>query len=209
MGPTAEARQATFYARMRAVPGTNRMWMKFTLLDRSSQGTAQVQAPQLAVWRKSRSGVGSFGYAQTVTGLQAGGIYAAAVQFRWLDSRGHVIKSIRRKSAECRQSGALPNLVITRVAGRPGEAAGTELYSIDVTNRGAATARSIFVDLLVDGAGADAAQIDKLDPGETTTVRITGPACKRRLRVVVDRLNTIHETNEDDNVVRPRCPVLP
>src|SRR3954454_23237155 len=167
VGDSAKQRQATFYGRMRAVPGTSRMMMRFTLVDRGANGTSLVPAPQLAKWRRSRPGVKTFGYAQTVTGLQVGGAYAAMVEYRWLDSAGKTIKTARRTSSECRQDGKLPNLAVTRLAARRGDAAGTVVYSVDVTNRGSAEARSVVVDLFVDDAGADAARVDSVKPGET------------------------------------------
>src|SRR4051794_15312244 len=81
VGDSAKQRQATFYGRMRAVPGTSRMLMRFTLVDRSSTGQSLVAVPQLAQWRRSRPGVKAFGYSQTVTGLKVGGSYAAMVEF--------------------------------------------------------------------------------------------------------------------------------
>src|SRR3954464_6596042 len=145
VGDSAKQRQATFYARMRAVPGTSRMMMRFALVDRGAGGTSPVPAPQLAKWRRSRPGVNTFGYAQTVTGLRTGGAYSATVEYRWLDAAGKTIKTAHRTSADCRQDGELPNLTIPRVASRPGGAAGTLLYSVDVTNRGTAEARAVLV----------------------------------------------------------------
>ena len=208
VGDSSKQRQATFYSRMRAVPGAKRMAMRFSLLDHSTTGKSPVSAPQLSVWRRSRPGVKAFGYAQTVTGLKVGGAYAMTVEYRWLDANGKAIKSSRRTSSECRQDGKLPNLAITRIAARPGDAAGTLLYSVDVVNRGAAEAQGVVVDLFVDDAGADGARVDSVKPGETTTVRISGPACLQRVRAVVDRLDAIHETTDDDNVLRSRCPIV-
>jgi archaellum component FlaF (FlaF/FlaG flagellin family) len=208
VGDSAKQRQATFYGRMRAVNATARMMMRFTVVDRSADGTALVPAPQLAQWRRSRPRVKTFGYAQTVTGLQVGGAYAAIVEYRWIDANGKTIRTARRTSSECRQDGKLPNLTLTRVAARRGDASGTLVYSVDVTNLGSAEARAVVVDLFVDDAGADAARIDSVKPGETVTVRVSGPACTARLKAVVDRQDAIHETTEDDNVLRARCPAL-
>src|SRR5919199_6423521 len=97
-GVTPKHRLATFYGRMRALPGTNRMAMRFTLLDRSSEHAAPLVVPRLAQWRRSRVGVRSFGYAQRVTDLRPGGIYAAAVELRWIDARGHTHKTVKRTS---------------------------------------------------------------------------------------------------------------
>ncbi len=205
-GPTAKQRQATFYARMRAVSGTSRMMMRFRLVDRSSGARSIVPSPQLARWHRSRPGVKTFGWAQTVTGLQTGGEYAAIVDYRWVGSNGKAIRTAHRRSSDCRQDGALPNLTVTRIAARPGDALGTEAYSIDVTNNGLVAARGVDVDLFVDDAGADSATLDSIAAGETLTVRVNGPVCTRRVRAVVDRKDTIHETTEDDNVLRTRCP---
>jgi hypothetical protein len=207
-GNSAKERLATFYARMRAVPGTNRMWMRFTLIDRSSDGASFVATPKLAKWRKSRPGVRTFGYRQTITGLQRGGSYAATVEYRWLDSRNHTIRSIRRTSADCHQDGDLPNLAVKSIKAQAGAASGTELYLVDVTNRGAGKAEDVKLDLFVDGAAADAAEIDLIKPGETVTKKITGPACSGRVRAIVDRTDAISETTEDDNSLRVRCPAI-
>jgi hypothetical protein len=209
VGSTAKQRAATFYARMHAVKGTDQMQMRFTLIDRAGDGPpAVIDNSALAQWRKSRHGVSRFGYAQSVAGLDSGGVYAVQVQFRWIDSRGRVIRSVKRTSDSCRQQGELPNLSITRIAARPGESSGTELYSIDVKNSGQGEARFVPVDLFVDGAGADVATVDLVKPGETVTVRFSGPVCKRAVRALADSGNSLRETNEDDNVLRSDCPVV-
>ena len=205
-GSAPKQRQATFYGRMRTIPGASRLMMRFTLVDHSTPAGTIVRAPRLSRWHRSRAGVQSFGWAQTVTGLQQGGAYAALVDYRWVGANGKTVHSVRRVSSDCRQDGALPNLTITRVAARPGDALGTELYSIDVTNNGLVAAHGVAVDLFVDTAGADSATLDTVAPGATTTVRVNGPVCVQRVRAVADRQDVIHETNEDDNVFRTRCP---
>jgi CARDB len=193
---------------MHAVPGTNRMQMRFTLIDRSADGATLVPTPKLARWRKSHLGVKTFGYAQTITGLQKGGAYAAAVEYRWRDARGHTIKSVRLTSKDCRQEGELPNLAVTGITARAGDAAGTLDYTVFVTNRGLADAKKLAVDLFVDGAAVNSAAVDLIESGETVQVKFSGPACRQRLRAVVDRKDTVRETTEDDNVRHGRCPVV-
>jgi hypothetical protein len=207
-GESSKARLATFYARMRSVPGASRLWMRFTLIDRTGGGASLVPTPKLAKWRKSRVGVKSFGFTQTITGLEPGAAYAANVEYRWRDERGRTIKSARRTSADCRQDGELPNLSVPRITAKTGGAPGTALYLVDVSNRGAAEARALELDLVVDGASADAVEIDLIEPGETVTVKVTGPACRQRVRAVVDRADAVRETTEDDNVRHSRCPAL-
>src|SRR4051812_12397201 len=208
-GDTPKNRAATFYARMYAVKGTNTMAIRFTLINKAGDGPPTVvDNPSLSQWRKSRPKVARFGYAQSVEGLEPGGVYAVQVQFRWLDSRGKVIRSIKRTSKSCRQQGSLPNLSVTRLAARAGQASDTELYSVDVTNTGRGDAQKVGVNLFVDGAASDAVSIDQVRAGETVTVRFTAPTCKQGLRAEVDRADKINETNEDDNVMGSGCPAI-
>ena len=205
-GKSAKERRATFYARMRSLPGTSRMLMRFSLVDRAPEGTKEIAVRALDEWRRARPGVRSFGYAQRVAKLAPGGAYAVVVEFRWVGANGKTIKTLRRSSQECRQDGALPNLAVTGVKARPGRAAGTEEYAIQMANTGSAAARGVLVDLFVDGAGADAAEVDLIEPGETVEVRIDGPACLRQLRAVVDRAGELNEVSEDDNALTSGCP---
>jgi hypothetical protein len=194
---------------MYAIKDTNQMAMRFTLINRAGAGPPSVvDNPSLSQWRKSHTGVSRFGYAQSVEGLEPGGVYAVQVQFRWFDAHGKVIRSVKRTSDSCRQEGKLPNLSVTRVSARAGQASGTELYSVDVTNSGLGDARIVNVNLFVDGAAADSYRLDQVKAGETVTVHFTAPSCKRALRMVVDKNDTIAETNEDDNTLRSRCPAL-
>jgi len=209
VGTSPRDRQATFYAKMQSIPGTDHMAIRFRLFDSAGVRTpAAIPNTQLEQWHQSKSGVPGFAYAQTVTGLTAGGIYRVAVEFRWFDANGRVIRDIKRRSGECRELGQLANLAITGLGARAGSAPGTEVYAIDLLNDGTASARMVLVDIFVDGAQADVARVAMIDPAQTAVVRITGPSCKRRIRVVVDRPDAIHETTEEDNVLRARCPAV-
>jgi subtilase family serine protease len=77
-----------------------------------------------------------------------------------------------------------------------------------VTNSGRGDAQKVPVNLFVDGAAADSRRLDLVKAGETVTVHFTGPSCKQDVRSVVDRPDKINETNEDDNVLRSRCPPI-
>jgi CARDB len=207
-GDTPKHRAATFYARMYSIKGTSTMAMRFTLINKAGDGPPTVvDNPSLSQWRKSHAKI-RFGYAQSVEGLEPGGVYAVQVQFRWLDSHGKVIRSVKRTSSSCRQQGSLPNLSVTHLSARAGQASGTELYDVDVTNSGRGDAQNVPVNLFVDDAAADAYRIDEVKAGQTVTVHFTAPACKQNVRAVVDRADKINETNEDDNVLRSRCPPI-
>jgi hypothetical protein len=208
-GASPHARQATFYARMRTVSGTSRMAVRFVLLDLTTPGPARtLSAPGLDKWRKSRAGARVYGYAQTVVGLPAGGAYAVDVQYRWLDARGHVVKTSRRRSGVCRPPGPMPNLRVTAVSARAGDAPGTETYDVEVNNSGPGAAHGVRTDLAVDGAATDSARLDTLGAHQRRKLRFNGPLCTQGLRVVVDPANTIHETDESDNELAIACPAL-
>jgi hypothetical protein len=207
-GDDAASRYATFYGSMRSLPHTRRMMMRFTLVDRSSDEPSVVELESLKQWRRSRRGVRKFGYAQKVTGLEPGHTYGAKVHFRWIGRHGRRLASARRVSGDCRQDGGLPNLAFKKITARRGLYPRTEVYSLDVVNRGNAEAQSVKVDLIVDSREADSAEIASMKPGEHTTVEISGPACEARIRAVVDPDDTITETTEDDNTRRQRCPAV-
>ena len=205
-GDAGETRNATFLGRMRATAGTDRMAMRFTLMERfGDERLHPVDFPELRAWRFSKPGVRDFRFKQTVTGLQGGGEYRTRVEFRWLDDDGNLLRKARRTSGACRLAGELPNLR----AGAPTASAGpegTSVYVVPVRNEGKAAAQGVAVELFVDGAATNVVQIDSVAPGETREVRFSGPACTRRLRVVVDPNDTVKERAESDNVTAAPCP---
>ncbi|MEA2480276.1 MAG: hypothetical protein QOJ07_2198 [Thermoleophilaceae bacterium] len=206
-GDTADARSATFYGRMHTVSKSDRMLMRFTLVERFGDGGPRaVDVPALRAWHSAKPGVRVFGYSQTVAGLEGGGDYRARVDYRWLDSAGNLVRKSTRFTPICHQAGDLPNLRPATVSAQAGPAKGTAVYQVQVQNSGAAEARDVAVKLLVDGAATDVDHIDTLAAGETRTVRFTGPVCQSRLQVQVDPFKAIHELLESDNNQSFRCP---
>jgi hypothetical protein len=207
-GDTADSRSATFLGRMRAIPGTDRMLMRFTLMERfGDEKLHALTVPELKAWRSAKPGIKDFRYKQTVMSLQGGGEYRVAVDFRWLDAEGNLLRKSKRLSGACRQQGDLANLKVgvpTALAGPEG----TGVYVVPVRNDGKAIARDVSVELFVDGPSANVGHIDAIAPGETRDVRFTGPTCKHNLRMVVDPSDTIREQFESDNVLLVRCPPL-
>ena len=91
-------RSATFTAHMVAPDTTQRMAIKIQLQQRL-YGEAEyhtIAAPGLGVWHSSEPGVRIDNYVQQVTNLTAPASYRALVSFRWLNSKGHLLKD--RKS---------------------------------------------------------------------------------------------------------------
>ena len=203
--PSGTDRAAVFFGRMQAVPGTVRMGMRFTLVERLGREGEweKVEVPTLRTWRRSALGVKTFTYRQKVEDLRAGGAYRASVQFRWYGATG-VLKTVTRQTRACR--GQLPNLAVGDLDVRPGPAADTFVYRVTVRNTGEAVAEDASVQLQVDRAVLDAVRIDELDEGESRTVTFTGPACDREIRARLDPGNSIGESSEADNARSWPCP---
>lgn len=207
-GADVSTRAAAFQADMEAVPGTQRMQVRFILLERLGNGRfRKVEAPGLGTWRSSRDGARRFRYTQRISGLKASAAYRVAVRHRWLDGGGHALRSARRRSAVCEVAGALPDLRVVRIAARSGGAPGTAAYSVVVRNTGGADARDVGVRLMVDGSPLPAVMLRSLISLETRSVRFSGPACTTAVSAVVDPDNALREEAEDDNVVSLPCPL--
>src|SRR3954452_11595257 len=114
-------RKATFVGHMRSVPGSDQLVMRFQLLEQyGGRHFTRVASPDLRPWRRSHTGVQTYSYSQSVTGLVPGEAYRMQVQFRWLDSKGKPIQQVRRQSAVCSLAGTLPNLTVLGVTARAG-----------------------------------------------------------------------------------------
>lgn len=205
-GLTAADRLAVFRGAARRVAGTDRMWIKFRLQERTP-GTRfrAVRAPGLSVWRRSRSGVRRFAVRQRVLALGEGATYRVAVYFRWYDAGGNLLRRARRLSPACRQHGDLPNLRVARVGGRPLN--GTFRYAVDVVNRGSAASAATTLALSVDGDLVDTPAVGPLAPGESVRLFVNGPACNRSVKARVDPGDVVAEAGERDNARVVACPL--
>jgi hypothetical protein len=206
---SVEGASATFVARMRQLPDSERMWLRFQLLEKDATGFAARKAPGLGRWRKSKPGVGAFAYRQGVRRLEAGSLYRAEVRFRWYDAKGRLIGATRRRSRPCRQFDALPNLTAAPVAKRPGGQLGVLRYRVLVTNEGIAAATGVPVRLTVDGAAVDTVIVPSLAPAERRVLSIQGPACRSSVEAVADPNGVIVESSEADNAREVSCADLP
>jgi hypothetical protein len=106
-GPQAE-RAATFAGEMAAIPGSIKMEMRIDVLERMPGEITFhiVSAPGLGVWRTAAPGVKTYRYLKEVTNLAAPASYRAVVRFRWLGSKGHLIKAAELRTSRCQQPAA-------------------------------------------------------------------------------------------------------
>lgn len=206
--PSADVQQryASFSGQMDALPGTSRMAMRFTLLERlrASGHFRAVPLRDLRSWRRSRPGASGYIYTQRVTALRDGGWYRMRVQFRWYDASGAVLKTAYVRSAGCHQPLVLPNLTISSIVSTPAPAGG-RVYSITVANDGKGDARNVAVALRVDGAVVGVSTLDLIPGQESAVAQITGPDCSVGARAVVDPYRQIRETDDSDNALAVPC----
>jgi hypothetical protein len=203
-----EDASALFVARMRQVEDSERMALRFRLLEKAEGGFHALKAPGLGRWRKSRPNVGAFAYKQAVRGLETGSLYRAQVDFRWYDADGNVIETERRRSAPCRQFDVLPNLTATPIATRKTTDSGVLRYRVLVTNEGIAPATGVPVRLTVDGSVIDTVVLTSLLPAERRVIGIQGPACLATVKAEADPDGVIVESSEADNARELPCPSL-
>jgi CARDB len=201
-------RSASFNGQMHAIPGTKRMAMRFTLLERLGGGLAPfkpVSLPDLKPWRPSKPGARAFIYSQRVTALRDNGWYRMRVQFRWYGDSGTPLRTVLVRSRTCHQPAPLPNLAVSSIGSVPATAAGQRIYSISVANDGQGDAHNVPVELKVDGATVGSSQVGLLPAQESSVVQIQGPECALTVRAVADPERVIQETDDSDNALTVSC----
>src|SRR4051812_43338898 len=211
---TPGGRSATFEARARAVAGSDRMQVRFTLQLRAEAeggGWRRVAAPGLEEWVGSAPGVRRYSFARTVRNLSPPAVYRTPVRFRWLDPGGDVLKSARALSPACRQADLRPDLAATRLDVQRGTDAATRRYAVTVRNGGRSAAGPFSIGLRSGDRDLDPLEVPGLAAGETRTVGITGPACAEGdpIVVTVDAGDEVEERGEGDNVLTAVCPPPP
>lgn len=202
-GLDARERAARFEADLRAVPGTVRMQVRFTLMARTAgrpEWTA-VDAPGFGTWSTSVAGVARYVYTKTVQNLLAPARYRTVVQFLWRGADGKTILRARRASRTCRQPDLRPDLVLE-------DAVPTESgYAVTIANEGRTDAASFLVTLQVGARTYELGRVARLARGQR--IRITGqtPRCGpgETVTVRVDAGSAVDERDEDGNVLAAPC----
>jgi hypothetical protein len=194
---------------MRAISGTKRMAMHFTLLEHLSGvagGYKPVTLSDLKSWRRSKSGARAFIYTQKVTALRDGGAYRMRVQFRWYggSSGKTVLRTTTLHSHTCRQPAPLPDLTVNSITSAPATA-NQSTYSITVANEGQGDARNVPVLLRVDGTPVGTSTVDLLPAQESTVVQIMGPSCAFGVRAVANQGRLISETDYSNDSLGASC----
>ncbi len=98
-------RSATFMGEMTAIAGTAKMAIRIDVEERAPEELEYhtINAPGLGVWRAADPKVKVYRYLKQVTNLSAPASYRALVQFRWINSKGHVMRRVDRLTTRCLQ----------------------------------------------------------------------------------------------------------
>jgi hypothetical protein len=198
-----EKRGATFEARMRSAPGSERMQVRFTLQVREGvlPGWQRVVADGLDEWETSEPGVTRYSYSKIVRNMSAPAAYRAIVRFRWLDAAGDVLERSRATSRICRQPDMRPDLGVTVIAATDGG------YTVALRNAGRSAAGPFSVALSAGDVALEPLALDGMQAGEQRFVTLAGPACEpgEPLTATVDGGDAVDERDEDDNVLVASC----
>jgi hypothetical protein len=206
---SVEEHEAAFYGRMRQVPGSSRMAMRFTLLEKTGdEAPGALRGPGLQRWHRSKTGVRVFGYRQGYRSLPENASHRVRVDFRWYADDGTVLARAKRRSGRCRQFVELPNLTAQLMGVTKTAVAGVVRYDAVVTNVGKADAGNVPVRLTIDGNVVDTVTIASLARGEQRALAIRGPECERTVRVEADPEKSIAESSDADNASELTCAAL-
>jgi len=197
---------AVFYARMRRLAHGQRLWMRYSLLERGDDGRfAPVEAPGLGRWRKSKPGVAAFGWRQRVRGLAPDSAYRARVDYRWVGVDGEVDRQVRRRSGICSQSGPLANLRARLTDSAPTETLGVRRYTVRLANAGQVAAKDFGVRLAVEGSSSETKTVDRLAAGDVTFLGFRASECLTAVTAEADPADVVPEWSETDNSQRLGC----
>jgi hypothetical protein len=194
---------ATFDARMRLLPGTSRMQLRFTLQVRTPERHryGAISAPGFSSWQSADPGTARYTYTKRVENLLAPGSYRVKVRFRWLDAEGGVVRSAHVYSAACRQPDPRPDLSVRSVGIQSTAQPNRTRYVAFVRNTGRSAAGASSLDLTVAGTLLGTLHVVGLEPGGGTLVSVEGPACAPGDEIVAeaDADESVDERDEADN----------
>ncbi len=115
-------RSVTFTGQMETVPGAHRMAMEIVVQEHvpGEVGFHTLADAGPATWQRSEVGLKIYKYVRQVTGLPAPAAFRAVVQYRWLNEKGHVLRTTVRRTPACRQPGERPRAETAPAATMPG-----------------------------------------------------------------------------------------
>lgn len=209
-GTGGGAGAAVFEARMRGLPRSARMQLRYTLQVRTPERTrySALGAPGFGTWVGPSAGTSRYVYTKRVENLLAPGSYRVKVRFRWIDAAGDVVGRAKVISAACRQPDPRPDLSVRSIGVQSTGDPARYRYVAFVRNTGHSAAGSSSLELTVAGTLLGSAPVDALAPGEGILVSFEGPACSGGdvIEAQADADEAVDERDEDDNRLSRTCP---
>ena len=182
------------------------MAMRFDLQQRlPGERWAKVTVDGWGEWiRATKKGVPGFIYTRRLEQLAAPAHYRTIVTFRWSETDGHVIRTLKRYSRSCRQPDWRPDLHVRRVT--LDDASGTADVVVENRGRGDAGAFAVHA---TRGDLVKGRTLGGLDAGAVTTVTLKVGRCApgETVTVTADPAGAVDEADEGDNVLAVACPV--
>ncbi len=202
---------------MRPVPGTQRMAMRFELLERTHGGPpTEVMGGDLDRWKTPPNpSLGQrpgdvWSVDHPVIGLAAPATYRLRVTFRWTGKHGKVLATVQRMSTACAQRELRPDLVLSSITVKPiATAPGHDQYAVLVRNTGI-TESGPFEVLFVPGSGypEQTKTLPSLRGHGQRAATFTGPLCNEATAptVIVYANDQVDELNESNKSGTAACP---
>ena len=201
------SRQVGLYASMRPYKSTTRMQMRFRLLRMyyNGGGYKPVSGLGLDEW----TSVSPKAYAAirhlVVSGVDTDAVYMGRVDFRWRARKGGwKTRRTAYTRQRCQQTTPAPDLQIAgfRIVSTIGP---VSTYQLDLVNNGGSEARSVNLELSIDGKSAAKRSIASMAAGATAGYQVTADTCTSTAVLVLDPGKLVHESSEDNNAASLTC----
>jgi len=210
-------RDVSVQATMRPVTGTQTLEIKFSLsFTAAGEPATAVVAAGLGQWlTPSDPTLGQrpgdiWELSKPVYNL-GGGSYQYAVAFRWLGSKGEVLRTATLNSSSCTIKELRPDLAVRSVKVEPvADAPQRDRYLALIVNQGLSASGpfSVLFDPGVAGASSETRSVGSLAPGKSVVVRFSGPACDATSppTVVANPTGSVDESQRSNNALTVACP---
>jgi CARDB len=207
-------RSVTVTAVMGTIAGTQRLQMRFQLLERTAQGQVLIHGGDLGQWISPTTPTlgqhpsDKWVVNHPVTGVPVPGSYRFKVWFRWIGAGGQVLGGTQKATTSCRQPDLRPNLYVRPVSSS--KVSGGERYTVQVGNSGLTGATNVELAFSAGGTQQPVTRtIAQLPAGQSVQRSFVGPPCTSSsapATITVDPNALIDEVSRADNSITVPCP---
>jgi hypothetical protein len=207
-------RSVTVTAVMGTIAGTERLQIRFALLELTPHGRALIHGGDLGQWISPSSPTlgqhpsDRWVVNHPVTGVPVPASYRFKVRFRWIGQGGQVIGRIQKETVSCRQPDLRPNLNVRLLSSE--KVSGGDRYTVQVGNGGLTGATNVQLAFLPGGGLQPVTKtIARVRSHESVRRSFVGPACtpsSAPATITVDPNDLIDEVTRADNSITVACP---